>query len=219
MTEQHHLAADRLEAYVEGLLDQADRVIVESHLVSCGQCRHEVDEWLALFAALSDLPDLEPSAEFADRVMSRVRITPRRVWRRQVAQAGAFVARVLPKTTAGWGFATALLALPMVLGGALLLWLDSKSFLTPEMALAFFSTQVVDGARALAAGAASTLMQTDIVAWAVEYAPAFLETAGMTGIGALLAGAGAVTMLSIWVLYRNVFRTPSRDTDYALFTL
>lgn len=219
MTEQQHPAADRLEAYVEGRLDEADRAIVESHLVSCGHCRHEVDEWLALFAALSDLPDLEPSAEFADRVMARVRITPRRVWRKQLVQAGALAARVLPKTTAGWGFATALLALPLVLGGALLLWLDSKSFLTPETTLAFLMTQAVDGARALAAGALSTLMQTDIVAWAVEYASAFLETAGMTGVGALLAGAGAITVLSIWVLYRNVFRTPSRDSDYALFTL
>jgi hypothetical protein len=42
--------------------------------------------------------------------------------------------------------------------------------------------------------------------------------AGVTGLGVILAGAGTMTVLSIWVLYRNLFRSPSRDSDYALYS-
>jgi Putative zinc-finger len=219
MTEMQHLTAERLEAYVEGLLDQGDRVVTESHLVSCPRCQHELDEWLALFAALSDLPELEPSANFADRVMAHVRVARRLAWPEHVARAGDAIARVLPKTTFGWAFATALLALPVLLGGGLTVWLLSRPYLTPEAVWAFFSEQLVDGASAFAATAVSRILQTDLAAWVIDRGSALIGVAGTGGLGLIAAAAALTTVLSVWVLYRNLVRTPSRNSnDYALFS-
>src|SRR5687767_75371 len=219
MTEIQHLTAERLEAYVEGLLDQSDRVVTESHLVGCARCQHELDEWLALFAALSDLPELEPSPNFADRVMAHVRVSPRQAWQQQAARASAALARVLPRTTFGWGLATAFLALPILLGGGLTIWLLSQSYMTPRSSRAFFTDRLVAGVRAVASAALSWMLQTGIAAWIAERGGGLVATAGASGVGLIAAAAALVTMLSIWVLYRNLIRTPSRNsTNYALFS-
>jgi anti-sigma factor RsiW len=219
MTEMQHLTAERLETYVEGLLDEADRAVIESHLVGCPRCQQELDEWLALFAALSDLPDLEPSPNFADRIMAHVRVSPRLAWQEHAARANAALARVLPKTTFGWGLATAFLALPILLGGGLTVWLLSKSHLTPASAWTFFSGQFVDGVRGLVAAALSRMLQTDVAAWLVERGGALLATAGAGRIGLIAAAAALTTLLSVWVLYQNLVRMPSRNSNdtHALF--
>jgi hypothetical protein len=221
MTEMLHPTTERLEAYVEGLLNQSDRVVIDSHLLGCPRCQQEVDEWLALFAALSDLPELTPSPNFADRVMARVRISPRKAWQEQTARAGALIARVLPKSTFGWGVATALLALPVLLGGGITAWLLSKPYVSVATLWTYASTLIVDGVVGLGSGFVSTIMQTDVVAWSVEQGRALLSAAGTSGVGVggiALAAVGATT-LSIWVLYRNLFRSPSKDSNYALFTV
>jgi anti-sigma factor RsiW len=219
MTEIQHLTAERLEAYVEGLLDQADRAVVESHLVGCDPCQQELDEWLALFAALADLPELAPSPNFADRVMAHVRVSPRQAWQQQTARASAALARVLPKTTFGWGLATAFLALPILLGGGLTVWLLSRSYLTPESVWVFVSDQLAEGVGALAAAALSWLLQTSVATWLGERGGTLIATAGAGGVGLIAAAAALITLLSIWILYRNLIRTPSRtSTDYALFS-
>ena len=221
MTEKYHPTTERLEAYVEGLLVQGDRAVVESHLLGCPRCQLEVDEWLALFAALSDLPELTPSPNFADRVMAHVRISPRRAWQEQTARAGAVLARLLPKSTWGWGVATALLALPVLLGGGVTAWLLSKPYVTTQTLWSYMSAMVVDGIRGFGSGLLSTIMQTDVVAWLVAQGGDLLSAAGTTGMGVggfALAAVGATT-LSIWVLYRNLFRSPSKDSNYALFTV
>jgi anti-sigma factor RsiW len=219
MTEIQHLTAERLEAYVEGLLDQAERAVTESHLVGCPRCQHELDEWLALFAALADLPDLEPSPNFADRVMAHVRVSPRWAWQQQAARASAALTRVLPKTTFGWALTTAFLALPILLGAGLTVWLLSQSYLAPRSIWAFFSDQLLEGARASAAAALNWALQTDLAAWLGERGGAFVATAGLSGVGLIAATAALATVLSIWVLYRNLFRTPSRNSsNYALFS-
>lgn len=218
MSEKYHPTTDRLEAYVEGLLDQSERVVMESHLLSCPGCQQEVDEWLGLFAALSDLPDLEPSPNFADRVMARVRISPRRAWQQQAARTNAMLTRVLPKTTFGWALATALLALPVLFGGGLTVWLLSKPNVTVLTLWTFLSSQVVDGVRAFGSSAISTIMQADVVAWLVARSADLFAAGGTAGVGAVAATAAVTTMLSVWVLYRNLVRTPSRDSNYALYS-
>jgi hypothetical protein len=47
---------------------------------------------------------------------------------------------------------------------------------------------------------------------------ALIITAGITGLGAILAGGGALTVLSTWILYRNLVRSPSRESHYALYS-
>jgi anti-sigma factor RsiW len=226
MSETYHPAADRLEAFVEGTLREGDRVVLESHLVACPACQTQVEEWRALFTALDGLPQFEPSVGFANRVMQHVRIAPQSAWAAQQAvwqhwagRANALIARVAPKTNYGWSLAVALLALPLLIGGSAIAWLVSKSYITSDALMGFTRESIVEGLQGIGATAVAAVMQTDIAAWVVANTGAVISTAGVTGLGAILAGAGAITVLSTWVLYRNLFRSPSRESDYALFSL
>lgn len=222
MSETYHPTADRLEALVEGSLRKDERVVLESHLLTCPACQTQAEEWRALFAALSGLPKFEPALGFSDRVMVHVRISPRAAWQSAwqewARQTGALVARAAPKTNRGWSMAVALLALPLLLGGSAVAWLVSRSYITPGTLLGYTRESLVEGLQGVGSTAISAVMQTDIAAWVVTNAAGFISTAGMSGLGAVIAGAGAATMLSIWVLYRNLFRSPSRESDYALFS-
>jgi anti-sigma factor RsiW len=85
-----HLSAEQIQALLEGDLPREgrERRLLEEHLTACARCSSEVDAWRVLFADLSELaarPLPRPSAGFADRVMSAVRITepvaePARGW-------------------------------------------------------------------------------------------------------------------------------------------
>jgi anti-sigma factor RsiW len=229
MSDTYHPAEDRLEAFVEGSLDRAERVVIESHLLGCARCQVQVEEWRALFAALSGLPQLAPSAGFADRVMAGVRVAPERgrrtawdqAWQRATRQASGVAAaagRLLPKTTAGWAMATGLLAIPVAASAMLLVWLGSNASLDPATLWAFVSAEARDWLAAAGTAAVTTVLQTDVAAWVVDRGGSLLETAGTTGIGALLAAACGTTVLSVWVLYRYLFRTPARETHHVTYS-
>ena len=218
-----HPASEALEAYAESANGRGDRAAVETHLVSCARCQAEVEEWRSLFATLEALPRFAPSAGFAARVMAHVRVrSARAAWHAQalaqVAAAGRSVGRWLPQTTRGWAFVTAMLALPAIVGTALVAWLLSRSYITTE-ALWVAAVGAVDrGATRLGTAAVDGAMQTDVAAWLTANVGAFLQTAGMRGIGALAALAGVLTVLSIWILYRNLFRTPRRESSYVTYS-
>jgi hypothetical protein len=228
MSDVNHPTADRLEAFVEGSLSAADGAVLESHLQGCPVCQTAVDEWRALFAALEGLPNFEPADGFAERVMARVRLhRSAPAWKlavaqaslqKQAARAGALLDRILPKTTFGWAMATAFLALPFLLGAALVAWVMSRSYITPVSLWAFFSDQAVEGARSVGGAAVSAALQTEVAAWFMAQATSVLGTSGITGLGVIIAMAGVATMLSIWVLYRNLFRTPTRESNYASYS-
>lgn len=67
-----HLSAERLQAFLDGLLSEGERNGVEEHLASCARCTAELDGWRTLFEGLEDLPTLAPQSGFADRVMTGV---------------------------------------------------------------------------------------------------------------------------------------------------
>jgi anti-sigma factor RsiW len=228
MNQMQHPPAEQLEAFVEGVLEAGDRAVVESHLVGCADCLSAVEEWQALFAALEGLPQFDPSPGFAERVMAGVRLgeapARSRRWDWQSAQAAVTAwaggaaesaGRYLPRTTFGWAMATAFLSIPFVLAAAAAGWLVSRSYLTPGSLWVFASGQASSGLRSMGEHAVTAALQTDVAAWLVANAARFMEQAGLTGLGLLLASASAATVLSAWVLYRNLVRTPSRSTSYA----
>jgi anti-sigma factor RsiW len=217
-SETYHPTPDRLEAFVEGTLHGGDRVVLESHLLSCPACQGQVEEWRGLFSALAALPQFDPSIGFANRVMEQVRVAPRAAWQEWAERANALVTRVAPKTNYGWSLAAALLALPIVLGGSAIAWLVSKSYITTDALMGFTLESLVEGLQGVGSTAIAAAMQTDIAAWIVATVGAVINTAGVTGLGAILAGVGTLTVLSTWVLYRNLFRSPPRQSDYALFS-
>jgi len=193
-----------LEAFCEGTLPAAERAGLESHLVGCPHCQTEVEDWRSLFTALSTLPHLTPTPGFAGRVMARVRIP--RPWH---ARAGALARRLMPRTTPGWAFAVSMLAIPALMAGSLALWLLSRDYLTAAGLWAFALYSFVATAGQWSAGAIALVLQTDIMAWLVRSVGAFLEAAGLRGLGTVAGGAALLTLVSIWVLYRNLFRTTS----------
>jgi hypothetical protein len=229
MNDMYHPTADRLEAFVEGSLDQAELAVVESHLLGCVHCQTQVEEWRALFSALSGLPQFEPSAGFADRVMANVRVAPQtrrsaawtRAWSSlsgQAAAAADAAAGMLPRSTAAWALATGLLALPLVISAALLSWLTNSANLTPQALWAFASSQLMDGVRAAGTAAITAVLQTDVATWILTQTGLLLANAGTAGLGAILAASGGATLLSVWVLYRNLFRTPTRESNYVTYS-
>lgn len=207
-----HPTDDRFEAYVEGRLEDAERATLESHVVACSRCQAEVEEWRTLFAALDGLPRLAPSPAFADAVMARVRLA--RPWH---AAALARARRWLPTTTRHWALAVTLLALPVVLGGGVLAWLLSKSYVTANGLWAFASDTFAGAANQLAAETSTAVLQNALVTQLLAEARAFYASAGAEGIGLVAVVGLLATTLSIWVLYRNLYRTPERETNHVSY--
>ena len=71
-----HLGSDALQAYLEGELAEERIEQVEAHLTTCSRCASELDAWRLVFSQLEEIPGLEPSESFADRVMAEVSTRP-----------------------------------------------------------------------------------------------------------------------------------------------
>jgi len=208
-----HPKDERLEAYSAGVMAGADQAAVESHVIQCARCRSEVEDWRSLFATLAGLPVLAPSAGFADRVMANVRI--RHAWH---ARAGNWIGRFVPQTTGGWMVAVALLSIPVLAVGSMAFWLLSRSYLTGYRLWVFATDQFATGTNQVASDLLTRLMQTDVAVWVATSMTSFVETAGLRGMSVMAAGLAGVIMVSIWVLYRNLFRTPNRGSTYVSYT-
>jgi hypothetical protein len=128
------------------------------------------------------------------------------------------VARALPKTTRGWALTTAFLAMPLVAGGAVLAWLLSHPFITPRTLWAFATDRGANALESLGSGAISWVRKTDAAAWVVRSTGALVHQIGLPGLGALLAVAAIATTLSIYVLYKNLFRTSARETNHVFYS-
>jgi len=204
-----HPESDRLEAYVEGGLPPAERAVLESHLGACARCQAEVEEWRALFGLLASLPRLAPAPGFADRVLAGVRV--RRPW---PARAAALLARLWPRGTRGWALAAAFLAFPVVLGGALAGWLLTRPGVTPWALWVFVRDRAGEALGALAARAASGVLESTLVLRAVQAVESLVTRAGVEALGAAAALFATLMLVSAWVLYQNLFRTPSRGAHH-----
>jgi hypothetical protein len=218
MSELQHLSGDQLQTFVEGGLPDGDRVVIESHLVACLRCQSEAEEWRSVFASLSALPQFDPSLGFADRVIAGLKwahATAALPWH---VRAGQAIARVSPKTTRGWALAAAFLALPVVSVGLFMAWLMSHAYVTPRTLWAFTSDRGANALQSLGSGTIAWLMKTDVAAWTFSNGAALVQQVGMPGIGLLVATIAAATTLSIWVLYKNLFRSPSREANYVSYS-
>lgn len=227
MNQPYHPTTDRLEAFVEGTLQTGDRVIIESHLLGCPHCQTEVEEWRNLFAALSGLPQFRPASGFVERVMVRVRMPApsrwqqyagREVWARYAARAGTALSRLSPQTTLGLSLAAACMSLPIVILAGIAAWILQQAALTPREALAYAGTWAVEGLQGVGATAITAVVQTDVAVWLLARSAQIIETGGLTGVGTALGVGGVTAVLSAWVLYRNLFGSPTRDTNHVMFS-
>ncbi|MBW3656525.1 MAG: hypothetical protein KY444_10485, partial [Gemmatimonadetes bacterium] len=115
-----HLPYWTLEQLAEGGLSHVERALAEQHLRQCAHCAAELESARSLLAALSALPQLEPSTHFADLVMARVVVQP------QAAPAAAAVpdeAQRLPRARRGWMMLLALVLVPLPVLAGLGTWM------------------------------------------------------------------------------------------------
>jgi anti-sigma factor RsiW len=206
-----HPNTERLQSFVEGILDDAERVVIESHLHSCTTCQGEVEEWRSLFSMLATMPQFSPSIHFADNVMRSVQL-PDPWYVRALVFVGDRAHQIAPKTTRGWAAATAFLSVPFVIFAALTAWVISKPYITPTNVFAFAYTRVGAFVSSMAQGALDSILQTDIALMVARGLNA-ITTAGVGTAGALFAGVAVATAASAYVLYQNLFRAHAQSNQ------
>lgn len=216
MTELNlHPEPERLEAYIEGTLEDAELAVLESHLVSCPRCQAELEEWRGLFTALDALPELEPSPGFADRVMASVKMMP-------APATGLARARWWPRTTKGWSVVAAFLALPVVGLSSAVAWVLAQPWatsLTAQGLLSFATTKLATGLSWLTGEAESAILTNALVQSALAMAKQYAATVGTGGLGLAAAAFCLTAGWSAWVLYQNLIRNSHRDAHYAPYTI
>jgi anti-sigma factor RsiW len=206
-----HPNPERLQSLVEGTLDAGEQAVLESHLLECTTCQHDVQEWRSLFSVLSALPQFSPSVHFADNVMASVRL-PDPWYVRALIKVGDRMQVIAPKTTRGWAFATALLALPFAAFAVLATWLLSKPYMTPSNVLAFTMHRGSELINGVAQAVLAQLMETDIALFVARQLEA-LTSAGLGTAGALLAAVAVATAGSAYILYQNLFRAHAHRNE------
>lgn len=120
-----HLPFWTLEQLAEGDLSHAERTLAEQHLSTCAHCTSELRSARALITALSSLPQLSPSANFADAVMARVVIAPQTQTAAAAEPAREARRGWLPASLSGWVWLTAMLTVVMAPLAALGVWLNA----------------------------------------------------------------------------------------------
>ncbi len=207
----NHPAPERLEAFVEDALDGADQAVVGSHLATCERCQTEVAELRSLFEALSTLPELSPSMGFADRVMKGVRV------RRPVMElVNEWIERMTPATDRGWAIATALVAMPVLVVGFVAWWILSHPEVSVQGLWLVANVMVGEAAASAWQWTVGTVASSNLALWtasALDLAAAL----GRGGLGLAAVMFATMTVLSVYVLYENLFRTSARRTEHASF--
>lgn len=74
---QRHPSSERIQGFLDRRLASEAEAEVREHLETCARCREEVEAWSALFARLSEIPEVAPSPEFRREVMEAVEIPSR----------------------------------------------------------------------------------------------------------------------------------------------
>ena len=212
-----HPSSAMLQNFVEETLGDADRAVLESHVLECASCHAEVEEWRSLFTVLATLPQFEPSIHFADNIMHHVQL-PDPWYVRGLVFVGDRLHKVAPKTTRGWAFATAFLAVPFATFAVFATWLLSKPYITPSNVFAFMFNNVQEFMSNAASGVFASVLQSDVALFAARGLNA-ISTAGVGTAGALFAGVAVATAASAYVLYQNLFRAEAhRNERYVTYS-
>ena len=209
-----HLPYWTLEQLAEDDLPHRERTLAEAHLRSCGTCSTALDEARALVAALESLPALAPSRDFADAVMSRVRIAPAAELAAALAPEPAPARRRwLPATVAGWMGLTAVLALVMAPLAMLGAWLAANPMVTLGSVWQVGRGWLTEVAWNGMVSVASALARSGVYAWAADGVAALPGPAAM-GVPLVLLLAGAAIPLAAYTMLR-LLETPRTGMTHA----
>jgi len=219
-----HLAPERLQDYVEGLLPARQMARVSAHLEACGGCRAEEEQWRSLIHGIEQLPVMVPSGAFASHVMGQIRIGrlvrpaaattahgPARVLAWAGHWAGSWAGRLVPRTQKAWAVISGVAFTPVTVFALLAYAVFSN--VTPGNLASFVWWRISDGAVALSGFLANGLVES-LLAFYAYSALDFVVTA--PAVTAMVAVSfTAATTLAGWVLYRNLKTTRTVDGAYA----
>ena len=202
-----HVPQWTLELLAEDALPPEERVEALAHVDRCVLCAAELEACRALVVALSGLPRFEPSAQFADAVMSKVRVRPAESW------AFARMRRLLPSTRRGWMMlAGAFLAplAPLVAGMA---WLLSQPMVTAGGLWSMSDKWISQAFWSLLSLSVEAVVRSRVWEWGQDLAGGRVDltSGGLPVIAVLMIVA---TPLAAWSLAR-LLRTPMGDMTHA----
>jgi hypothetical protein len=111
-----------------------------------------------------------------------------------------------------------MVSVPVLFIGGFAAWLLSRSYVTAHGLWVFATDRFAESANQLAGGVASSALQSDVAAWIVTALTRLFDSAGTRGVGAIALAGGLTVLLSAWILYRYLFRSPMRETTNATHT-
>jgi anti-sigma factor RsiW len=202
----NHPSEWTLELLAEDALAPDEQAKVAAHVETCSRCAGEVEAFRSLYATLSTLPQLAPSAGFADAVMARVNTAPH-------AATASWLVRWLPSTQRGWAFLLGLALAPALPVIALVAWVATNPLVSPQGLWEAGSSWVREAAWSLLVAVLGGAVESP----ALASARALFEQLAAVPLEYLIGGALLLAIgipLSVWTLYRTL-RTPPRGTAYA----
>jgi len=144
-----HVAADRLQDFVEGLLPARQMARIEAHADACATCASEIHTWRSLVDRLSGLERYAPGEHFAEQVMSAVRVpavataptaASLTAWR----HALRWGRRLVPRTRRAWAALSGMAVTPAVVVGLVFYAVFSHPTLTPQALASFILWKMGD---------------------------------------------------------------------------
>ncbi|NNF29044.1 MAG: hypothetical protein HKN73_17605 [Gemmatimonadetes bacterium] len=194
----------------EGRLARSHARALAAYMAKHPEAQAAAGAWRALQERLDGLPRLAPSDGFAERVMARLEATG--VEMRKPSLAARVATRLWPGRKERLAALGGMAVGPTAVVGATAYMVLSNPLATPTNLLSFVWAKAVAMVSALGDAAVGSAFETG----AVTTAWSLLE--GMALSGPVLAAAalsfGVLTVLSSWILYRNVIKVTPMEAPY-----
>lgn len=203
---KQHLDDWTLDELAEGMLSEMERSSAMAHVEECERCAAELAGYRALYAALSDMPRLEPSPSFNDAVMARVQVP-------QASPAWSWLIAWLPTTRRGWSIVGAVLAAPTLTLIGMIAWVMTH----PGVSMGSLWNGAMTGARSIAAAGFDGAMAWGLrsgMFGTVQGAVDALQAVPLETAAGVLGVLAVAIPLSAWSLFKLV-RAPMGNATYA----
>jgi hypothetical protein len=203
-----HPGADRLQDFLEGLLPRGEALALEGHLHGCHDCQNEVAGWRQVMAGVAGLPRLEPSSEFAERVMAHVRVQLALVVARPTLaeRLQLLAGSVTPRTRKRLAALAGAGVTPAVSIGLLAYVVFSHPLVTLGNLFSFAWLQGSGQLSSLGAGIARRTTESEVLFRLYQALDVMFGSPGTAALA--LTGLAGLTLTALWVFYRNVLAGP-----------
>lgn len=99
-----HLTDERIQAYLDAGLREAERAQIDSHLVDCGECREHMAGYCRLFATIKAFPEIPLDRDLGPAVLRAIAREKRQRLVFRIGIPSAEVAAIAVLLPAAWRF-------------------------------------------------------------------------------------------------------------------